>query len=89
MGVMDQSMMNNGMGMGQGQGQGFGRTYLKNFRASMFESWVCSYSLCPCGTGCKFVLEPSHRCAVRTLTDASQHIAEGHYDERVSSERFG
>ncbi|HSK87498.1 MAG TPA: ATP-binding protein [Anaerolineales bacterium] len=87
MGMMDQSMMN-GMGMGQaqgqGQGQGFGRTLFENFRASMFES--LGYAVTASVLAALIVsLFLSRRIVapIRTLTSASQHIAGGHYGERV------
>jgi len=83
MGIMDQSTMN-GMGMGQGQGQGFGKTLFENFRASMFES--LGYAVTASVLAALLVsLFLSRRIVapVRTLTDASQHIAYGHYDKRV------
>jgi histidine kinase len=80
---VDQPMMN-GMGMGQGQGQGFGRTLFENFRASMFESlgFAVTASVLAALLVSLFL---SRRIVapVRTLTKASQHIAEGHYAERV------
>jgi len=84
-GMMDQSMMN-GMGMGQGQGlgQGYGKTLFESFRASMFES--LGYAVTASVLAALLVsLFLSQRIVapVRTLTDASQHIAEGHYAERV------
>ena len=84
MGTMSQSMMNNGMGMGQGQGQGFGRTLFENFRASMFES--LGYAVTASVLAALLVsLFLSRRIVapVLTLSDASQHIAMGHYDSRV------
>ena len=83
MGMMNQSMMN-GAGQGQGQGQGFGRTLFENFRASMFES--LGYAVTASVLAALLVsLFLSRRIVapVRTLTDASQHIAEGHYEKRV------
>ena len=83
MGMMNQSMMN-GTGQGQGQGQGFGRTLFENFRASMFES--LGYAVTASVLAALLVsLFLSRRIVapVRTLTDASQHIAEGHYEKRV------
>jgi histidine kinase len=85
MGMMDQSMMNGmGMGQGQGQGQGFGRTLFENFRASMFES--LGYAVTASVLAALLVslfLSPRIVAPIRTLTDASQHIADGHYAERV------
>ena len=83
MGMMNQSMMN-GAGQGQGQGQGFGRTLFENFRASMFES--LGYAVTASVLAALLVsLFLSRRIVapVRTLTDASQNIAEGHYEKRV------
>lgn len=83
MGTMDSAMMN-GMGQGQGQGQGFGRTLFENFRASMFES--LGYAVTASVLAALLVsLFLSRRIVapIRTLTDASQHIAEGHYEKRV------
>jgi histidine kinase len=82
---VDQSMMNGmSMGQGQGQGQGFGRTLFENFRASMFESlgFAVTASVLAALLVSLFL---SRRIVapVRTLTKASQHIAEGHYAERV------
>lgn len=81
MGTMGESMMN---GMGMGQGQGFGRTLFENFRASMFES--LGYAVTASVFAALLVsLLLSRRIVapVRTLTDASLKIAEGHYDKRV------
>lgn len=81
MGAMDSAMMN---GMGQGQGQGQGRTLFENFRASMFES--LGYAVTASVLAALLVsLFLSRRIVapVRTLTDATQHIAEGHYEKRV------
>ena len=82
MAMMDSSMMN-GM-MGQGQGPGFGRTLFESFRATLFESlgYAVTASVLVAILVSLFL---SRRIVapVRTLTEASQHIAEGHYDERV------
>ena len=81
------TMTDNGMGMmgqGQGQGQGLGRTLFENFRASMFES--LGYAVTASVLAALLVsLFLSRRIVapIRTLTDASQHIAEGQYAERV------
>ena len=82
MGMMDQSMMGNGMGMGQGQG--YGRTLFENFRATMFES--LGYAVTASVLAALLVswfLSRRIVAPIRTLTDASQHIADGHYAERV------
>ncbi len=79
------TMTDNDMGMmGQGQGQGLGRTLFENFRASMFES--LGYAVTASVLAALLVsLFLSRRIVapIRTLTDASQHIAEGHYEKRV------
>jgi len=85
MGMMDQSTMNGmGMGQGQGQGQGPGRTLFENFRASMFES--LGYAVTASVLAALLVsllLSRGIVAPIRTLTDASQHIADGHYNKRV------
>lgn len=81
MGMMQPSMMN---GMGMGQDPGFGRTLFDNFRATMFES--LGYAVTASVLAAilvSFVLSRRILAPVRTLTDASQRIAEGHYAERV------
>ena len=70
--------------MGQGQGQGVGKTLFENFRASMFES--LGYAVAASVLAALLVsLFLSRRIVapVRDLTDASQRLADGHYDERV------
>jgi len=78
-------MTDNGIGMmGQGQGQGLGRTLFDNFRASLYES--LGYAVIASVFVALLVsLFLSRRIVapVRTLTNASQHIADGHYAERV------
>ena len=80
-------MANGGAGMGmmgQGQGQGFGRALFENFRASMFQS--LGYAVTASFLAALLVsLFLSRRIVapVRTLTMASQHIADGNYTERV------
>jgi signal transduction histidine kinase len=72
------------MGMGQGQGQGPGKTLFENFRASMFESLI--YAVGASVFAALLVsLFLSRRIVapVRDLTDASQRLTDGHYDERV------
>ena len=83
MGLMDPATMS-GMGMGQGQGQGLGKTLFENFRASMFES--LGYAVTASVIAAllvSFFISRRIVAPVRTLTNASQHIAEGHYAERV------
>ena len=83
MGLMDPAAMS-GMGMGQGQGLGLGKTLFENFRASMFES--LGYAVTASVIAAllvSFFISRRIVAPVRTLTNASQHIAEGHYAERV------
>ena len=78
-GMMDLSMMGD-----MGEGSGFGRALFDNFRASIFEA--LGYAVTASVLVALFVsLLLSRRIVepIRTLTDASQHITEGHYDERV------
>ncbi len=76
---------NGGFGMmGQGQGQGFGRTLFENFRASMFQS--LGYAVTASVIAALLVswfLSRRIVAPIRTLTTASQHIADGNYAERV------
>lgn len=81
---MDQSMMNGGMGVGQGQG--YGRTLFENFSASMFEALLYAVSASVLvALLVSWFLSRRIVAPIRTLTEATQHIAEGHYDERVQS----
>jgi len=83
-GMMNQSAMTGMMGQGQGQGQGFGKTLFENFRASMFESLAYAVTASVIAALIvSLILSRRVVAPVQTLTDASQHIAEGHYDERV------
>jgi signal transduction histidine kinase len=77
-------MANGGLGMMQGQGPGYGRTLFENFRASMFQS--LGYAVTASVLVALLVswfLSRRIVAPIRTLTDASQHIAEGHYEKRV------
>ena len=81
MGMMPSGGM---MGMGQGQGQGAGKTLFENFRASMFESLI--YAVAASVFAALLVsifLSRRIVAPVRDLTDASQRLSDGHYDERV------
>lgn len=84
MGMMMNSSMMNGMGPGQGLGQGYGRTLFENFRASMFESLGYAVTASVLAALLASLLLSRRIVApLRTLTGASQHIADGHYSERV------
>jgi signal transduction histidine kinase len=88
MGVMDQAVMNGGMGMGQGRGPGNTMMDLLfvNFRASVLESLTYA-ALASVLAALIVSLFVSRRIVapVRTLSVASQRIADGHYDERVQA----
>jgi histidine kinase len=87
-----QGMMGQGMGLGQGQGQGLGAgqgggmmsEYYQNFQQSFNESLLISViaaslvALIVSFIFSRSILEP-----VSVMKNASQRIAEGHYDERV------
>lgn len=78
---MDMSMMN---GMIPGQGQGFGRSLFENFRASIFESLAYAVTASVLvALLVSWVLSRRIVAPVRSLTLASQHIADGNYSERV------
>jgi histidine kinase len=82
MGMMTDSSMMNGMGMGQGQG--FSSTLFENFRASMFES--LAYAVTASVLVALLVsLFLSRRIVapVQAMSNATQRIADGRYDERV------
>lgn len=85
MGMMENAaMMGGGMGMGQGQGPGFGRALFENFRASMFDS--LGYAVTASVVAAlivSWILSRRIVAPVRTLTLASEHIADGKYSERV------
>jgi len=79
---MNQSLM--GSGMGTGQGQGYGKTLFENFRASMVEALVYAVSASVIAALLvSWFLSRRIVAPIRDLTQASQHIADGHYDERV------
>ena len=84
LGMMANGGMGMGMGQGQGQGQGYGRILFENFRASMFQS--LGYAVTASVLAALLVswfLSRRIVAPVQILSDASQNIAEGHYDERV------
>ncbi len=86
MGAMDQAVMNGGMGMGPGKGQGntMMDPLFENFRSSVLESltYAALASVLAALIVSVFI---SRRiiAPVRTLSAASQRIAEGHFLERV------
>ncbi len=79
----------NGMMMGQGSGQpgGMMSEFYKSFQASFSESLifaVLTSSLVALIVS--FILSRSVIAPVRVMTNVSQRISEGHYDERVESQ---
>jgi histidine kinase len=90
MGMMNSSMMDGmGPGQGAGQGQGYGRTLFESFRASMFESLGYAVTASVVAALLASLLLSRRIVApLRTLTNASQHIADGHYAERVQVNGF-
>jgi signal transduction histidine kinase len=82
------------MGQGQGQGQGQGRgpqggmmsDFYQNFQASFNESLLIAFIAASLvGLIASYVLSRNIIAPVQSMKNASQRIAEGHYDERVSS----
>jgi histidine kinase len=95
---MEQQMgLGQGMGMGMGQGQGFGQggqgqgmgggmiaDFYKNFQNSFNESLVIAVlAASAVALAVSYVFSRNILAPVRVMTNASQRIAEGHYDERV------
>jgi signal transduction histidine kinase len=80
--------MGQGMGMGQGQGQGGGMMsdFYQSFQASFNESLVSAVLAASfVALIVSFIFSRSILAPVQTMMNASQRIAEGHYDERVQS----
>ncbi len=80
------------MGQGQGQGQGHGQQggmmadFYKNFQASFNESLLIAFIAASLvGLVASYVLSRNIIAPVQSMKNASQRIAEGHYEERVSS----
>ena len=94
---MEQQMgsgVGQGMGMGMGQGQGFGQgfgqsggmmgNFYQNFRNTFNEALVIAVlAASVVALGVSYVFSRNILSPVRVMTNASQRIAEGHYDERV------
>lgn len=81
--------LGNGMMMGQGSGQqgGMMSDFYKSFQASFSESLifaVLASSLVALIVS--YILSRSVIAPLRVMTNASQRISEGHYDERVESQ---
>ncbi len=78
--------MGQGMGMGQGQGQGGGMMadFYENFRNSFNESLIVAVLVASIvALAVSYVFSRNILAPVQVMKNASQRIAEGHYDERV------
>lgn len=74
----------NGMMNGQGQGGGMMADFYQNFQASFNESLIFAVIAASLvALIVSFILSRSVTAPVRVMTNASQRISEGHYDERV------
>jgi histidine kinase len=75
-----------GQGMGMGQGGGMMSDFYQSFQASFNESLVSAVLAASLAALIvSFVFSRSILAPVQTMKNASQRIAEGHYDERVQS----
>ena len=75
-----------GQGMGMGQGGGMMSDFYQNFQASFNESLVSAVVAASfVALIVSFIFSRSILAPVQTMMNASQRIAEGHYDERVQS----
>ena len=73
-----------GLGLGQGAGGGMMSNYYKNFQQSFNESLLISVAAASLvGLVVSFIFSRSILGPVSVMRNASQRIAEGHYDERV------
>jgi histidine kinase len=82
---MGQGMgMGQGLGRGQGQGGGMISTFYENFQNSFNEALVIAVVAASIvGLAVSYVFSRSILAPVQVMKNASQRIAEGHYDERV------
>lgn len=79
-----------GQGMGMGQGQGFGQgggmmsNFYQNFRNTFNEALIVAViAASVVALAVSYVFSRNILAPVRVMKNASQRIAEGHYDERV------
>lgn len=84
---MEERITGQGMGFGHGgQGGGMMADFYQNFQASFNESLVIAFVAASLvGLLASYVLSRSIIAPVQSMKNASQRIAEGHYDERVRS----
>jgi histidine kinase len=73
-----------GQGLGQGQGQGQGQGFYQNFRNSFNEALLIAVLAASIvALAVSYVFSRNILAPVQVMKNASQRIAEGHYDERV------
>jgi signal transduction histidine kinase len=86
MGMGQGQGLGQGFGQGQGQGQGVGMmgNFYQNFRNTFNEALVVAVlAASVVALAVSYVFSRNILSPVRVMTNASQRIAEGHYDERV------
>jgi histidine kinase len=77
--------MEMGMGMGQGAGQGGGQVLYNEFRSGVNEALgIAALAAIIVAVGVSLALSRRIIAPLQVLSNASQRIAEGKYDERVS-----
>jgi len=83
---MEERMAGQGMGPGHGGQSGMMADFYQNFQASFNESLVIAFVAASLvGLVLSYWLSRSIIAPVQSMKNASQRIAQGHYDERVSS----
>jgi len=83
---MEERMAGQGMGLGHGGQNGMMADFYQNFQASFNESLVIAFVAASLvGLITSYMLSRSIIAPVQSMKNASQRIAQGHYDERVSS----
>lgn len=93
MAFMETQMSQTGMGMGMGQGQGFGPSgsgtapgFYQSFQDSFNESLLIAIAAASAvAVGASILFSRSIVAPLRAMTEASQRIADGHYEERVQA----
>jgi signal transduction histidine kinase len=83
---MEERITGQGMGLGHGGQGGMMADFYQNFQASFNESLVIAFVAASLvGLLASYVLSRNIIAPVQSMKNASQRIAEGHYDERVNS----
>jgi signal transduction histidine kinase len=86
MGAMTGQGQGQGRGPGNGQGGGMMADFYQNFQASFNESLLIAVLVASlAAVAVSVLLSRSIVAPLRAMMDASQRIAEGHYDERVQA----